>query len=418
MKIMRNIKHYLKHATLTDKLLLLSAGVWIVFWFTFATIDTYHLKQLKQARQKYLVQQIRDQVVDTLHYQTPSYTDIVVKSKTKSHLTLGTKFGKKTMHVNLTDWMKKDPILATYVNHISFADWAQQHTEKNGITAHFAEKRYQTALSKLIDQKSNQIIKELLPKTEMDEFAIIRYQRMLSIEEKLAAFKQNKGWTLFAPQKLNFKHWKKINLICYYNSKTDGNFLNEFLNQLPSLPTYYYHVDFVDTANLPTYKIDTKKLPTIPLVRMQVDTKNVADVRNLNELDTALQEYVGQDLKAYWRKTRTTAAIQPDPQSSTQSIKRDQTTKQIRNTVSYEKAKPNHHYTIISTLYIHVEENDQQKSYVLNDETHPFNPAMSTGEIMIEHPYDKVWLDKWQKEHPNVKLPENIPYAMTYKLRE
>lgn len=207
-------------------------------------------------------------------------------------------------------------------------------------------------------------------------------------------------------------------MICYYNSKTDGKFLNEFLIQVPSLPTYYYHVEFVDTANLPTYKIDTEKLPTIPLVRVQVDTKNVADVRDLNELDTALQEYASQDLKAYWHKTRTTAAIRPNPQSSTQSIQRDQTTKQIRHTVAYEKVKSNHRYTIISTLYISVEENGLQKSYVLNKETHSFNPSTPTGELTIKHPYDKAMLDKWQKEHPNVKLPVDIPYAMTYELRE
>ena len=415
---MKNAKHYLKHATLTDKLLLLCSGVWIVFWLMFATLDTYDLRQLKQARQEYLVQQVRDQLVETLHYQTPSYTDIMVKSETKSRLTLGTKFGKKTVHINLADWVKKDRILETYANHVSFADRVQQHTEKNRLALYFTEKRYQTALSKLIDRKSNQIRKELLPTTEMDEVAVLRYNRMLSVEEKLAAFQQNKGWTLFAPQKLNFKYWKKINLICYYNSKTDGTFLNEFLNQLPSLPTYYYHVEFVDTTNLPTYKMDTEKLPTIPLVRVQVDTKNVADVRDLNELDTALQEYAGQDLKAYWHKTRTTAAIRPNPQSSTQSIQRDQTTKQLRHTVAYEKVKPNHHYTIISTLYMYVEEDGQQKSYVLNKETHPFNSSTSTGELTIEHPYDKALLDKWQKDHPNVKLPENISYTMSYELRE
>lgn len=157
--------------------------------FLFATFDTYALGQLKQARQEYLVQQIRDQLVETLHYQTPSYTDIVVKSKTKTHLTLGTKFGKKTVQVDLADWVKKDPVLATYANY-------------------FTEKRYRTALSKLIDQKSNQIRKDLLPTTEMDEVAVLRYNRLLSVEEKLAAFQQNKGWTLFAPQKLNFKYGK------------------------------------------------------------------------------------------------------------------------------------------------------------------------------------------------------------------
>mgnify|MGYP001673475947 CR=1 FL=1 len=181
---------------------------------------------------------------------------------------------------------------------------------------------------------------------------------------------------------------------------------------------YYASVLFAFEEEKPTYKIDTEKLPTIPLVHVQVDTKNVADVRDLNELDTALQEYASQDLKAYWRKTRTTAAIQPNPQSSTQSIKRNQTTKQIRHTVAYEKVKPNHHYTIISTLYISVEENGQQKSYALNEETHPFNPSTPAGELTIEHPYDKALLDKWRKEHPTVKFPENISYTMSYKLRE
>lgn len=264
------------------------------------------------------------------------------------------------------------------------------------------------------EQNSKQHKRELHPTNQIDPVAIIRWQQTVSLEEKLAALKQHNGWTPFAPKKLDFRKWHKINLVCYYNSNTDVKFLTDFLNQLPNLPDYDYHIELVDLANLPQYKIDAEHLAATPVVRIQVDTKNIADIRNLSELNTALNDYCRKELDAYWAETDGAAIKSFQSPISTEP---STTSKLIKKRIAYKDLKPNHSYRIVSTLYVYGYKNQQQMPYTLSEDVHTFIPTKSTGTTVIHHSYHPDLLEKLKTNHPDVQFPKDIECFMAYELQ-